>query len=156
MNYDDLPEVDAAMVRMTGITLVRTTQTAWACPAQWDAWDAKGNYYYLRYRSGYGQVRQYASPDWADAPWLEVDQSEPGWALRANPEYIGTVATFEYGHPLDGAIGLREFCALAGLRLSPELIKTSLGQHFADELILRGVPMEAADAITEPWKDISD
>jgi len=34
------------------ITLVRLEQTCSTCPSQWDAWDADGTYYYIRYRWG--------------------------------------------------------------------------------------------------------
>lgn len=106
------------------ITLVRATQTAMACPSQWDAWDADGNYYYLRYRHGYGEVRRYQTEDWVAA---DEDQ------------FIETVVTFQYGHPFDGEISLQDFADLAGITLSPELLETGFGEHLRDELILRGV-----------------
>jgi hypothetical protein len=141
----------------TRIVLVRATQTCMATPSQWDAWDGDGNYYYLRYRSGYGEIRQYASPGWVDAPWIaDVDRSEPGWALRANPEYVRTVATFEHGDPLDGEITLKEFAALAGVTLSPELMVTGYGDHLAEELILEGVPVDQALEITESWRQLQE
>lgn len=39
--------------------IVKAHQTCYACPSQWDAWDEEGNYWYLRFRHGYGS----ASPD---------------------------------------------------------------------------------------------
>lgn len=38
------------------IELVRIEQTCMACPSQWDAYDAEGNYYYIRYRWGFLSV----------------------------------------------------------------------------------------------------
>ncbi|MCB0485997.1 MAG: hypothetical protein KDC47_07370 [Flavobacteriaceae bacterium] len=35
------------------IKLTKITKTSFACPAQWDAWDEEGNYYYFRFRHGY-------------------------------------------------------------------------------------------------------
>lgn len=37
--------------------LVRVIETCSACPSQWDAWDADGVYYYIRYRFGQLTVR---------------------------------------------------------------------------------------------------
>jgi hypothetical protein len=88
------------------ITIVRAVETCSACPSQWDAWDEAGNFYYLRYRSGYGEMRCYKTPD-----WYQVDADE----LR----YI--VAEFEHGDPFDGVISLEKFAELAGVELSPDL-----------------------------------
>ena len=74
------------------IVLTKVVQTCWACPSQWDAWDADSRYYYLRYRWGVGTV---------DSPH-------------------GTqIASFRHGDDLDGSIGLEGFMALAGLALAP-------------------------------------
>lgn len=105
------------------ITLVRATQTSMACPSQWDAWDADGNYYYLRYRHGCGQIRHYRTAD-----WIGVDEDQ----------LIEVVAEFEFGHPLDGEISLEEFASHAGIALAPELHETSFGDHLRDELIMDG------------------
>jgi hypothetical protein len=100
------------------VTIVKAVQTCVACPSQWDAWDSAGNYWYLRYRSGLGQARQYA----LGPGWFEDGDAEP---LR--------VLTFEFGDPLDGSIGLEKFAELAGLTL--ELAEyTGWEEHFADEL----------------------
>jgi hypothetical protein len=78
------------------IALKRVVQTCCACPSQWDAWDAEGRYYYLRYRSGIGTVT------------TDHDSStdEP-------------VARFKHGSDLAGSIRLKDFLALAGLSLVP-------------------------------------
>lgn len=120
-----------------------------ACPSQWDAWDTKGNYYYLRYRHGYGEVRQYKTANWVDAPWKEnVDETEPGWSIRANTEYIRTVTEFQHGDPLDGWIELPEFCQLAGIELAENLMNTNFGDYLRDALIMEGV-IGLADPGTE-------
>jgi hypothetical protein len=107
------------------VVIVRAVQTAMACLSQWDAWDAEGNYYYLRYCSAHGEVRQYETPD-----WYQVDEDQ----------LIRTVASFGYGgHPLDGDIDLVTFAREAGIRLAPELMEEGFGDHLRDELILRGV-----------------
>ena len=93
---------------MTMITLVRAVQTCTACPSQWDAWDADGNYYYLRYRSGHGQIRQYRTENWSGT---------------TEEEFMGEIADFTYGHPLDGSIGLAQFAHLAGVTLAPALLQ---------------------------------
>lgn len=73
------------------VTLVRAVQTGFACPSQWDAWDADGGYYYLRYRWGHGT----ASSERSDS----------------------LVAEFDTGDSLGGVIDLDEFCQRAGIRL---------------------------------------
>ena len=105
------------------ITLVRAVQTCIACPSQWDAWDADGNYYYLRYRGGHGSVRRYRTDNWTDSD---------------EDEYIETIADFTYGHPLDGCIDLASFADLAGIALASRLMHTRYGDHLRDELILNG------------------
>lgn len=77
------------------ITIVRAVQTCYACPSQWSAWDEEGNYYYLRYRFGFGTVN-----------------TRDGGTVGA-----GNIASFEHGDPLDGSIELEEFAQLAGLKL---------------------------------------
>jgi hypothetical protein len=106
------------------VRIVRAVQTSIACPSQWDAWDADGNYYYLRYRNGRGQVRQYRSADWADG---------------GSSDLVAVVADFEYGHPLDGSISLEDFARLAGLELAGDMSHEGYGQRIADELILAGI-----------------
>ena len=84
--------------------LVKVVQTCSACPSQWNAWDANGRYYYLRYRSGIGTVDTYDDPDWET--WEDFPD--------------GKVARFEFGDNLDGSITLEEFCEQAGLELAPD------------------------------------
>jgi hypothetical protein len=106
------------------LKLARVIQTSLACPSQWDAWGADGDYYYLRYRHGHGSVRQYKSRDWVTA---------------AEDELIRQVTSFDYGHPLDGAISLDEFAALAGITIVPDVMVTGFGDYLRDELVLGGV-----------------
>lgn len=83
--------------------LVRAVQTCRACPSQWDAWDASGQYYYLRFRSGHGTVETAAdAKDYVDI---------------ATPNT--TVASFTHGDRLDGLMDLEEFLAHAGIRWEP-------------------------------------
>ena len=106
------------------LVLTRVVQTSIACPAQWNAWDAAGNYYYLRYRGGHGQVKQYRTADWVNA---------------AEDELVRVVADFRYGHELDGCIELAEFAELAGIVIAEGAMITGIGDYWRDELILRGV-----------------
>lgn len=84
------------------ITITRAVQTCWACPSQWDAWDAEGRYYYLRYRGGHGSATRYATEDFWKHPH---DRGE-------------RIASFSYGHPLEGSITLEKFAELAGITLA--------------------------------------
>lgn len=70
--------------------IVRAIQTCWACPAQWDAWDETGRYWYFRFRSGQGSA--------------ECETGERRY--------------FSEGDGLDGYIELEDFCELAGLELN--------------------------------------
>jgi len=93
------------------ITLARAVRTCIACPSQWDAWDAAGNYYYLRYRHGHGSVRSYPSAEWTG----------PGVM----------VAEFAYGDHLDGSMDLGEFAEHAGLALAPGVAAEADGPMIA-------------------------
>lgn len=117
------------------ITIVRAVQTCMACPSQWDTWDADGNYYYLRYRSGYGTVTQYKTENWVGAPWVDgPGESEPGWAVRANSEFIADITSFEYGDHLDGSMTLEDFARHSGLELSPQLERTAFWRNIKNQL----------------------
>ncbi len=78
------------------VTIVRAVRTCWVCPSQWSAWDADGNYWYLRYRWGTGS------------------------AVTPSPGNPDTYLTFDTGDSLDGYIELDEFCRKAGLILALE------------------------------------
>lgn len=95
------------------ITIVRAVQTSVACPAQWDAWDAEGRYYYLRFRYGNGTVQ--AMDDSEDRNYL------------ADP-----VASFTDDDQWNGTIELEEFAQRAGIALSPRLESKGFGEYFAE------------------------
>lgn len=84
-----------------GDPVVRTVQTCWGCPSQWDAWTASGRYFYLRYRYGQGSVSAHTS---------ETDSGTQ------------TIAFFNYGHEMDGIITLAQFAGLAGLVVAPDAV----------------------------------
>lgn len=107
------------------ITITRAVQTSIACPAQWDSWDADGNYYYLRYRSGTGSVRQYETSEW----YMDFDRDQ----------LIRDVASFRHGDPLDGSISLEDFARLAGLKLADGLEAGDYGGRLRDGLLLYGI-----------------
>lgn len=76
------------------ITLVRAVQTCYGCPSQWDAWDADGTQYYLRFRWGHGSVH---------------DGDTHGTTCFAE---------FDTDDMLDGVISLADFCEKAGIALA--------------------------------------
>lgn len=92
------------------IVIVLAVKTCEACPSQWDAWDAAGQYYYLRYRHGRGRVERQPSPD--VATWSDEQ----------------VVARFETpgDRQTDGYIELAEFAELAGITLVPGLVEVRL------------------------------
>lgn len=103
--------------------IVKATQTSFACPSQWDAYDSDGNYWYLRYRYGAGEAVQLSSPDW------KFDE-------RENAERR---LTFKGDHPLDGVISLEEFAQRAGFELADDVDTRSYGEFVADQLASYGV-----------------
>jgi hypothetical protein len=103
------------------LTLVRAVQTSVACPSQWDAWDADGNYYYLRYRSAYGRIERYETR----GAFYDEELNRLG----------ETIADFEYGHPLDGCIELAEFCELTGVTLAADADVTDFNQYLAKAIL---------------------
>lgn len=121
------------------IRLVRVIQTSWACPSQWDAWDEENNYYYLRFRHGWGEMMQFKSVNWLDANYPEGENVNFGNVYTMNPEFIRKVVEFEHGDPLDGSIELDEFATLAGVELDPGIYETKFGQHLRDELVKDGL-----------------
>ena len=84
-------------------------ETCAACPNQWDAWTADGQYLYLRYRSGIGTVDAY------DAPGPD------GWTVPPD----GRVARFEEDEPSAIDIELDDFLRRTGLRLAPDAVVSS-------------------------------
>ncbi|WP_030303478.1 hypothetical protein [Streptomyces katrae] len=84
------------------LTLVKVVETCTACPSQWDAWAADGQYLYMRYRFGIGTVERQPSPD--------VDT----WSTEGS-----VIASFGESS-LDGCIDLDDFLAEAGLSLAPD------------------------------------
>jgi len=121
------------------IRLVRAIQTSWACPSQWDAWDEENNYYYLRFRHGWGEMMQFQSVNWLDASYPEGQDVNFVNVYTSNPEFIRKVVEFEHGDPLDGSIELDEFATLAGVELAPDIYATNFGQHLRDELVKDGL-----------------
>lgn len=90
---------------MSEVILVKVIETCGACPSQWDAWDADGNYWYLRYRGNRGSAKRERNPDWTT--WTD------------GPPNIFFDTSDEYG-PLHGVMSLTEFCRRAGLNLHPD------------------------------------
>lgn len=76
------------------IRLVRVVETCGGCPSQWDAWDAEGAYYYLRFRYGYGSV--------------SIGENDESQQIRE----------FRHGDDMAGIIDLETFARLAGLDVS--------------------------------------
>lgn len=82
------------------------------CPSQWEAYDADGNFYYLRYRHSYGAVEKSPSEELWRSGW---DAETKQW------ENAEVVASFEWGPYEDcGEISLETFCEKAGIRLALE------------------------------------
>ncbi|MFJ2190265.1 hypothetical protein ACIOJE_20385 [Kitasatospora sp. NPDC087861] len=90
-----------------GRKLIRVVQTCAACPSQWDAWTADGQYLHLRYRHGEGCVEWHSGPDDdADTP--------DSW----NEGLAGLLVEWDDGTD-GGVISLEDFLAAAGLGLAP-------------------------------------
>lgn len=61
------------------------------------------------------------------------------WWHRDGNELIEVVASFDFGHPLDGHISLEEFCEQAGVSLAEDFRPVSYAEHFRDELVQHGI-----------------
>lgn len=118
--------------------LVSATQTSFACPSQWDAFDEDGNYWYLRYRYGTGEARCYGKTKSFD------ELSDEQWR---NPTQV---LSFAHGHLLDGSITLDEFALRAGIGLTSELRETSFNQYLANQLAEKGAPDELVEYFNLP------
>lgn len=101
------------------VTIVKAVQTSMFCPSQWDAWDEAGQYYYLRFRHGYGSIRREPSPD--TDTWHGPG---PGSDL---------VSSFEDEDQWAGVIELDEFCRRAGVGLELTEYK-NFGEHLREQL----------------------
>lgn len=71
----------------------RTVQTCLCFPSQWNAWDADGQYYYLRYRSGRGTIETAASEE----DYLQNGPSGLVARFTADDEYyVGEMSLEEF------------------------------------------------------------
>lgn len=83
----------------------RTEQTCYGCPSQWDAWDADGNQYYLRFRWGVGTLSLRGRM--VDGEMQHLERGEQ-------------IVSFQAGDPYSGVISLEEFLARARAALNEE------------------------------------
>lgn len=56
------------------ITLIRVVKTCDAAPRQWNAWDDRGRYWYLRFRGGRGSIGKDYDVDHAERKFIEPGQ----------------------------------------------------------------------------------
>jgi Domain of unknown function (DUF397) len=118
------------------VVLVKVIQTGMACPSQWDAWDADGRYYYLRFRHGCGTVESAPTQElWRDE-CVEMPVSEEwpygGWSWPGT-DFLSRF-DFETGEGLDGVISLEEFCERSGVKLADSVDRTAYWRNMANEL----------------------
>jgi hypothetical protein len=118
------------------ITLVKAVQTAMACPSQWDAWDAEGRYYYLRFRHGCGSVESAPTKELWRATCVELPVSEErpyGGYSWPGTDFLHD-HSFEFGNEYDGHISLELFCEKAGITLTPDCERTAYGRYLMNSL----------------------
>lgn len=82
------------------IKLVRWVNTCEAVPSQWDAWDAKGNYYYLRFRYNRATLETAPGPNSLLKDWKLLN------AMR-DPKATG--------EPFEGYCTFEEICEWLGV-----------------------------------------
>lgn len=124
---------------MTAIVLVKVVETCVACPWQWDAWDADGQYYYMRHRHGTGTVHAEPGPD--ESTWTSFPNK------LEQPYTDGAVAWFER----DSIDGLDDFLAEAGLQLAPDAtVRSLLEEELAMADAAVQAPPEAPEAPAVP------
>lgn len=90
----------------------RTAQTCRCMPSQWNAWDADGQYYYLRYRSGRGSIETAGS----EQDYLDNGPSSLVAAFTADDdEYVGEMSLEEFlelaGEAIGGGLTWEQFSA---------------------------------------------
>jgi hypothetical protein len=104
------------------IVLVRAVQTCVAFPSQWNAWDADGQYYYLRHRAGRGSVDAFDSPDYT----------------RWGGDPLGKIAAFVGELPGDDFTAARNdleaFCEMAGIILAQDAEIVSYREYYKAEV----------------------
>lgn len=93
------------------LTLAKVRLTCIAAPSQWNAWDAAGQYYYLRYRFGRATVDSFKSPNYEEWPPTELGQLFT-WTHPDREEY-GNLC-------YHGDMTLREFCEHTGIRIADD------------------------------------
>lgn len=101
------------------LEFVKVVRTCIACPSQWDAWNAEGDYYYLRYRSGRGTIEETPGPD--PATWT--------------PSNVTLLDHFREGDGLSGSMDLDEFLNHTAYSLAPgaEVIGEDDAYWYEDE-----------------------
>lgn len=115
------------------ITLVKVVETCSGAPSQWDAWDADGQYYYMRFRHGGGTVHAEPGPD--EATWTSFPKE------MGRPFSDGAVAHFRRSHDIaDSCITLQDFLDATGLQLAPGATVHSL---LEEELAMADAAVEA-------------
>lgn len=76
------------------IHFAELTMTCISCPSQWDAWDADGNYYYIRYR--FGRLRVDRAPTLDD--WWKRTEPFNQWEIfreTVGSQFHGSMTTEE-------------------------------------------------------------
>lgn len=93
--------------------LTKLVKTASMCPSQWDAWDADGNYYYIRYRHGWLYVDK--APNY-DAWWsyekqriYDVVLTDEDDGVMSTEEMLNHTGMEYYGEVPFEMSGMKEF-----------------------------------------------
>ena len=104
-----------------------------AYPSQWDAWDASGRFYYLRYRGGCGYIQSAETQEAWDSRLdnMKWDEQAKAWV---GDDPVTLEADFEHGDPLDGHITLAEFAEHAGITLAENLDTTPFWRNIMNRL----------------------
>lgn len=90
--------------------MVRLLRTCWACPSQWDAWDADGKQYYIRYRHGWFSVEAVSGPNWVyddsePRSIIEMDHGDDDGGVMDDAEMIElTGGVFDWSHARNESI----------------------------------------------------
>lgn len=108
------------------VKLAKAVRTCNGMPSQWDAWDRRGRYYYLRYRYGHGT------------------------AERGGP-YCEPIAEFWHDTPWGGFISLTEFAERSGLRLSRRLRRELSADDWEQEMTDSEPLAEGNEVTQEMW-----
>ena len=92
---------------MKKIKIIKIDRTSFACPAQWDMWDSKDNYYYVRFRWGELTINKHevfgelVFSNQTDSDWNGFMEEEELIEMVSEVFYFSKCVYYEYGKQIE-------------------------------------------------------